>query len=276
MPDQHSPPPGSAGAEAVSVLVHQVIGPLPRDRVRMVLDYHGLDGRLTDNLAAVAARNKVTPPTVLAHVRRVRAAAAGLTLPADLRREATRPSLLGEDHTARKRIAATLHLPAPAPPSSTVTRALVSDSDARAAAVTAGRVLAAAGPLPADVLVAAVARSRRFRRDPPDPDALTAALTALRLANSDPNGTWRATAAVRAPARYRTIAAAAAGRDLTRQHMIDILTAAGYSAASAGGRMSSSHPLFTRTGPDQYRLVGPVTGATGQDTTQRVRQENPS
>ena len=63
-----------------------------------------------------------------------------------------------------------------------MTRALVSDSDARAAAVTAGRVLAAAGPLPLDVLVAAVARSRRFRRDPPDPDALTAALTALRLA----------------------------------------------------------------------------------------------
>ena len=128
-----------------------------------------------------------------------------------------------------------------------------------------------------DVLVAAVARSRRFRRDPPDPDALTAALTALRLANSDPNGTWRATAAVRAPARYRTIAAAAAaGRDLTRQDMIDILTAAGYSVASAGGRMSSSHPLFTRTGPDRYRLVEPATDATGQDTPQRVRQENPS
>ena len=38
--------------------------------------------------------------------------------------------------------------------------------------------------------------------------------------------------------------------------MIDILTGAGYSATSAGGRMSSSHPLFTRTGPDRYRLVG--------------------
>ena len=102
-----------------------------------------------------------------------------------------------------------------------------------------------------DVLVAAVARSRRFRRDPPDPDALTAALTALRLANSDPDGALRATAAVRAPARYRAIAGAAAGRDLTRQDMIGILTRAGYSAASAGGRMSSSHPLFTRTGPDR-------------------------
>jgi len=276
VPDQQSPPPGSAAAEAVSLLVHQVIGPLPRDRVRMVLDYHGLDGRPTDSLAAVAARNKVSPPTVSTYVRRVRAAAAGLILPADLLREATRPSLPGEDHTARKRVAATLHLRAPAPPSSAVTRALVSDSDARAAAITAGRVLAAAGPLPVDVLVAAVARSRRFRRDPPDPDALTAALTALRLANSNPEGTWRATAAVRAPARYRAIAASAAGRDLTRHDMIDILTAAGYSTTSAAGRMSSSHPLFTRTGPDRYRLVGPATGAPGQDTTQRVRQENPS
>jgi hypothetical protein len=238
----------------VSLLVHQVLGALPR--VRMVLDYHGLAGRPTGSLAAVAAHNHVTPPTVVTYVQRVRGAAAGLTLPADLIWEATRPSRPGEDHTARKRIARTLHLPAPAPPSSTVTRALVGDSDARAAAVTAGRVLATAGALPLDVLVAAVARSRRFRRDPPDPDALAGALTALRLATQDPNGTWHATAAARAPARYLAIAAAAAGRDLTRQDMIDVLTGAGYSTASAGGRLSSSHPLFTRAGRDLYRLVG--------------------
>ena len=62
VPDQQSPPPESTAAEAVSLLVHHVIGPLPRDRVRMVLDYHGLDGRPTDSLAAIAARNKVTLP----------------------------------------------------------------------------------------------------------------------------------------------------------------------------------------------------------------------
>jgi len=84
VPDQQSPPPGSTAAAAVSLLVHQVIGPLPRDRVRMVLDYHGLDGRPTGGLAAVAARNKVSPPTVSTYVRQVRAAATGLTLPADL------------------------------------------------------------------------------------------------------------------------------------------------------------------------------------------------
>jgi len=150
----------------VSLLVHQMLGPLPRNRVPLVLDYHGLAGRPTGALAAVAARNHVTPPTVLTYVQRVRGPATGLPLPAELVREATPPSLPGEDHTARKRIAATLHLAAPAPPSSSLTRARVSDSDARAAAVTAGRVLAAAGPLPVDVMLAAVARSRRFRRDP--------------------------------------------------------------------------------------------------------------
>ena len=268
MPDQQSPP-GSKPAAVVSLLVHRVIGPLPRDMVPMVLDYHGLAGQPAGTLAAVATRNKVTPPTVSTYVRHVRAAAAGLTLPADLIQEAIRSSLPGEDHTARKRIAATLQLAAPAPPSSGVRRALVEDSDARAAAVTAGRVLTAAGPLPLHLLVAAVARSRRFRRFPPDPDALAVALTALRLATPDPDGTWRATAAARAPGRYRAIAAAAAGRDLTRQDMIDILTRAGYSPASAGGRMSSSHPLFTRTGPDRYRLIGQPANVTEQNPRQR-------
>ena len=58
-----------------------------------------------------------------------------------------------------------------------------------------------------------------------------------------------------APDRYRMIATLAAGRDLTRAEMIDILLAAGYRESSATGRMSSSHPLFQRTGPGRYRLI---------------------
>ena len=85
---------------------------------------------------------------------------------------------------------------------------------------------------------------RRFRRDPPDPEALTAALTAMRLAAPDPDGTWHATASARAAARYRAIAAAAPGRDLTRRDMIEVLIGAGYSAASAG-----SGPAAARTRP---------------------------
>ena len=49
----------------------------------------------------------------------------------------------------------------------------------------------------------------------------------------------------------------ATGLDLTRAEMIDILVAAGYQLSSATGRMSSSHPLFRRTGPGRYRLIGP-------------------
>jgi hypothetical protein len=48
----------------------------------------------------------------------------------------------------------------------------------------------------------------------------------------------------------------AAGRDLTRAEMIDILVTAGYRGRSATGRMRSSHPLFGRTGPDRYRMIG--------------------
>ena len=53
--------------------------------------------------------------------------------------------------------------------------------------------------------------------------------------------------------------------------MIDILTRAGYSPASAGGRMSSSHPLFTRTGPDRYRLIGQLSNARGQGPGKKGR-----
>ena len=41
--------------------------------------------------------------------------------------------------------------------------------------------------------------------------------------------------------------------------MIDILLTAGYTRSSATGRMSSSHPLFERIGPDRYRLNGTPT-----------------
>jgi hypothetical protein len=48
----------------------------------------------------------------------------------------------------------------------------------------------------------------------------------------------------------------AAGRDLTRAGMVEILISAGYTHWSATGRMSSSHPLFEKAGHDRYRLIG--------------------
>ena len=157
----------------------------------------------------------------------------------------------------RLRIAATLGLPAP--------EAAPVDEPARVGAVPAGhltvaraavRVLAAAGPLDMPALSATITRTRRFRaRNPLSDDDLAAALTAAGC-TPDRDGRWHPPAGVVPPDRYRVITALATGRDLTRAEMIDILLAAGYRESSATGRLSSCHPLFRRTGPDRYRLIG--------------------
>jgi hypothetical protein len=117
-------------------------------------------------------------------------------------------------------------------------------------------VIAAAGPLDLPSLAAVIARTRRFRtRNPLTTSDLAAALTILDC-TPDADGRWHPPATVVAPPRYRVIVTLATGRVLTRKEMIDILLAAGYRESSATGRMSSSHPLFRRTGPDRYRLVG--------------------
>ena len=124
-------------------------------------------------------------------------------------------------------------------------------------------MLAAVGPLPLDTLLAAVTRSRRFRtRTPLTEPGLAAGLTTVGATTDPTDGLWRPPPGIAVPDRYRVIADTAAGRDLTRQDMIAVLTAAGYSRTSADGRMSSSHPLFTRTGPGRYTLIGtPAPGA---------------
>jgi hypothetical protein len=83
-----------------------------------------------------------------------------------------------------------------------------------------------------------------------------AALTAIGC-TLDPAGRWHPPTTAVAPDRYRVIVTLATGPDMTRAEMIDILVAAGYQQSSATGRMSSSHPLFRRTGPGRYRLIGP-------------------
>ena len=57
---------------------------------------------------------------------------------------------------------------------------------------------------------------------------------------------------------------AAAGRDLTRQEMIHILTEAGCSPTSAGGRRGPLPSLVTHTGPDRYRLIGQSVDGTSE------------
>ncbi len=117
-------------------------------------------------------------------------------------------------------------------------------------------MLAAVGPLEPPAVAAAITRSRRFRaRNPLSDSDLAAALTAVGC-TQDRDGRWHPPGGVNAPNRYRVIVGLAAGRDLTRAEMITILITAGYRESSATGRMSSSHPLFRHTGPDQYRLIG--------------------
>jgi len=166
----------------------------------------------------------------------------------------------------RVRIAATLGLAQPEPPAPVVDRQPAGEDDTSPAAMLtvaqAGvRALAAIGPLPLPVLAAAMARARRFRERHHLSDGDLAA--ALRLAGCtvDADGRWHPPAGTIASERNEAIVALAAGRDLTRQQMIDILFTAGYSRSSAEGRMSSSHPLFQRTGPDRYRLISDALAA---------------
>ena len=103
-------------------------------------------------------------------------------------------------------------------------------------------------------VAAAVRRSQRFRsRNPLSDNDFTAALSAIGCAQRD--GRLYPPAGAVPPKRYLSIVSLGGGRELTRPQMIRILETAGYATSSAAGRMSSSHPLFQRTGPDQYRLI---------------------
>ena len=252
------PLPGRSPTEVLSQLAYRVCGPLHPGRIRVVLDYHGLEGRPAAPLAEIAARQHVTSRTVSNHVAAVRAAGARLPLTDELISQVTRASTPGDDHLARVRTAGTLGLPAPAAPPrqppGTSSASTVPPAQLRAARA-AARVLAAVGPLPLDTLLAAVTRSRRFRTPAPlTATGLAAGLTAAG-ATPGPGGHWHPPPGTTVPDRYRAIAAAG-GRDLTRQEMIAVLTAAGYSRSSADGLMSSCHPLFIRTGPGRYMVIG--------------------
>src|SRR6476659_8533412 len=89
--------PGMSPAHVVSQLAHRVFGPLHLDRVRVVLDYHGLADRAAGTLAEVAARHGVTTRTVSLHIKAVRAVGSKLPLTPTVIAEATRRSTAAED-----------------------------------------------------------------------------------------------------------------------------------------------------------------------------------
>ena len=251
----------------LSQLAYRVFGPLQPTRTRVVLDYHGLLDHPAGALVQLAARHHVTTRTVANNVAAVRAAGRRIPLSSPLVTEATRGSVQGDDHLGRARIAATLGLPTPAAaPVDHATPVGAVPAGHRTVARAAVRLLTAVGPLDPPAMAAAITRTRRFRtRNPLSDSDLAAALTAVGC-TLHWDGRWHPPGGVVAPDRYRMIATLAAGRDLTRAEMITILITAGYRESSAIGRMSSSHPLFRRTGPDRYRMVGDAQpgGSVGQ------------
>jgi len=178
--------------------------------------------------------------------------------------EAERDSTPDHDHLGRVRIATTLGLTRPELAS--VGHPLDdggSLSSARlAVARTALRLLTAVGPLTLPTIAAAVARSRRFRdRDPVSDADLAAAMRAAGCTTDDLDRCHPPAGALPAD-RDQVIVTRAAGREMTRAEMIDILLAAGYREKFR----NRAHPLFQRTGPGSYRLVGDgdVPGSAGQ------------
>lgn len=251
--------PGVTPAAVVARLTEQVFSSLKHRRALIVLDYHGLLDHPAEDLASVAARHKVTTRTVSNNVALLRSARTRVTtLRSTLIAEAERPSTPQDDHIGRTRIAATLGVrqPEPArrvrrPPRDNNTLPIARLSVARAGR----RFLTAAGPLTLPTIQAAVTRGRRFRdRKPLSDSDLAAALIAVGCTVDDDHR-WHPPAGATPTDQDRGIVIAAGDRKLTRQEMISILIEAGYSRNSANGRMSSSHPLFQQTGPDQYRLI---------------------
>ena len=74
-----APLPGRTPAEAVSLVVSRVFGPVCRDRVRAVLDFHGPGGKCRADDGGDGSASRVRAPTLSGWVRR--AAAEGRRLP---------------------------------------------------------------------------------------------------------------------------------------------------------------------------------------------------
>ena len=158
------PLPGRTPEQVVSQLVHRVLGPLRRDGVRMVLDYHGLTGIPAGTPEDTAQRCGTTVRTLAWNTGKVRAAGAAFPLDPSVVTAAMRRSGDHDDHLARVRIARTLHLPVPKAP--LPARLQAARPDLRTARASA-RILAAVGPLDWETLLGAIARYQRYRNRPP-------------------------------------------------------------------------------------------------------------
>ena len=213
----------------MSQLVYRVLGPLRPERVRWVLDLHGLAGTPAE-LTDTARRCDVDVGMIKARTARVRAAGTVLSLSDRMVSATMRGTRTSDDHLGRSRITRTIGLPAPTSPPMPAPRrhAAVPSADI-ATARAATRILAATGPLDMSTLLGALARSRRWKGGNRNlnADTLGVALSPVR-AITDTSGYWRAAGGSPPRERYRSIVDAGGGRDLSRRDMVDILAAAEY------------------------------------------------
>src|SRR3954462_14853095 len=110
------PLPGLSPEQVASQLVYRALGPLRPDRIRMVLDYHGLAGATAPSPEVTAQRCSTTVGMLAVHTGKVRAAGAIVPLDPAVVSAAMRDSRPGDDHLGRVRIARTLALPVPRQP----------------------------------------------------------------------------------------------------------------------------------------------------------------
>lgn len=247
---------GTTPADLVSQLAHRVFGPLHRDRVRAMLDYHGLADRPADSITVVANRHHISDRTMTTWAQTLRTAGARLPISVDLVNEIGRHSSQGDDHVGRTRVAKTFGLrPPPAPVKPTPTPPPRLAREDHAAGIATIRVLAAAGPQTLSSIQSAITRTRRTPPRLPTEVQLAAALLALG-ATVDEQDRWHPPSDQWTPAQYRRLMAAADGRTLTRSAMVAKLVEAGYSLTYAEQRAIDTHPLIRRIGPNTYRLIG--------------------
>lgn len=234
------PLPALTAAQAVSQLVHRVVGPAGRDLAP------ALDWARGDDPGEVTARYGLPPTALERRLRLLRVAGEQILLRQEVLDELSGPDARDEVHRRARRLFA---LPAPR---GHLPMRLARSTDA------ALRVLVALGPLPTETLCQAVNRARQ-------PTAALPAMTAdqlreglrLRGATYDrPRDTWRAPSDVAAADRdTRLVDALRSSGPLTRVQLHQVLLAVGYTARTPQSPIVDRNPLIRKTGPNRYELL---------------------
>lgn len=231
----------STTPEAVEELIHRALGP---DWASAGCVREWVDG---GDPGAVAARHGLLLSGLEQLVRTVRLVGARTPLPPPVQTELSTVGLEMEQHRRVRRL---FGVRAP--------RGYLPMRLSRSTDV-ALRVLAALGPLPIEVLVEAVNRSRQ-------PTAALPAMTASELENGlrfrdaiyDPDAsTWAAPKVVAAGERdVALVAAVRAAGPLTRVQLHQVLLQVGYAARTPQSPIVDRNPLIRRTAPNRYELCG--------------------